>query len=552
MSFTIQKAAAQDSTIIATVNDFHISAEHYEESYVNHIINSGVNDSREERYGHLQKLINDILLAQKAEDFELLDKDFELYVDRARSKALADYYYYVSFMDTLSPPSEAQIRTAYINSKINLFVSQLYFESEKLAEEYYLRLKKGASFVDLANELYNTDAYDSTAGYIGEISYFGVDHKYAEAAYHLKKDEYSTPVKTSLGYYIIKVEGKKSSPIYSESEYLTKKKGMEEMTKSRLLTLKGDEFVADYMAKKDVVISTENIRKVFELLKSVSETTFRRVNGRSVSTEKISASIEDIELLKNQLSLNMPLASYRTGEEVNYFTLEDYLFWLPVLPISEAKNKTIASVGRGLRNHIFYDAAIEKGLKSSSYVEFKVTEATQQYKAWQVKNFLSNLPVDSIDNETIQLNFKQLGYSSRSKIFASGWFKEMKDFDSASVLKKRIDNNLLPISSLQREIFDQKLTSELGHLGKYLNTAPLNSINIIGTGEGYFLAYVEDRTVIKITLEEVRDEIEKKIKPFYNIVQQIKTERANADIEIHQDAFESLMSYYDDPVLRGQ
>ncbi|TYS58810.1 foldase [Bacillus infantis] len=103
--------------------------------------------------------------------------------------------------------------------------SHILVEDETTAKEVKSKLDKGEEFADLAKE-YSTDASNAESG--GELGYFGkgeMEAAFEEAAFALKANEISGPVKTDYGYHIIKVEDKKEAKeaVYEDSKEAAKK-----------------------------------------------------------------------------------------------------------------------------------------------------------------------------------------------------------------------------------------------------------------------------------------------------------------------------------------
>ncbi|HBQ59849.1 MAG TPA: hypothetical protein DD671_09570, partial [Balneolaceae bacterium] len=51
---------------VSVVNDDTVTAEFFQQAYIQHILSSGRNDTKEERYAFLNSLTDDILLSQQA------------------------------------------------------------------------------------------------------------------------------------------------------------------------------------------------------------------------------------------------------------------------------------------------------------------------------------------------------------------------------------------------------------------------------------------------------------------------------------------------------
>ena len=108
--------------------------------------------------------------------------------------------------------------------------SHILVEDEEKAKEVAKKLKDGGDFAKLAKE-YSTDEANADKG--GELGLFTADKmvpEFSEAAFTMKPDEISDPVKTSHGYHIILVTDKKEAKeaVYKDSVDLIKGKISEE------------------------------------------------------------------------------------------------------------------------------------------------------------------------------------------------------------------------------------------------------------------------------------------------------------------------------------
>ncbi|MGP7819116.1 peptidylprolyl isomerase [Niallia sp. 01092] len=89
--------------------------------------------------------------------------------------------------------------------------SHILVKDEKTAKEVKKKLDNGADFADLAKE-YSTDTASKESG--GELGYFGkgeMKPAFEKAAFSMKVNEISDPVKTDFGYHLIKVTGHKEA-----------------------------------------------------------------------------------------------------------------------------------------------------------------------------------------------------------------------------------------------------------------------------------------------------------------------------------------------------
>lgn len=104
--------------------------------------------------------------------------------------------------------------------------SHILVEDEEKAKEVANKLKDGGDFAKLAKE-YSTDESNKDKG--GELGFFTADKmvpEFSEAAFAMKPDEVSGPVKTSHGFHIIKVTDKKEAKeaVYEDNVDVIKEK----------------------------------------------------------------------------------------------------------------------------------------------------------------------------------------------------------------------------------------------------------------------------------------------------------------------------------------
>ena len=89
--------------------------------------------------------------------------------------------------------------------------SHILVEDEETAKEVQEKLDNGEDFAELAKE-YSTDTASAESG--GDLGFFGEGSmvaEFEEAAFSMKVDEISDPVKSDYGYHIIKVTDTKEA-----------------------------------------------------------------------------------------------------------------------------------------------------------------------------------------------------------------------------------------------------------------------------------------------------------------------------------------------------
>ncbi|HNX90713.1 MAG TPA: peptidylprolyl isomerase, partial [Candidatus Omnitrophota bacterium] len=164
----------------------------------------------------LQEIINDTLLYQAALKRGLdKDKDVQKVIDEAKKKIVIARYLKDNIDDKIEI-TDAEI-LQYYNEHQNEFMtpeiiraSHILVATQDEALNILGEIMKGGSFEDLAR----TRSIDPTAQKGGDIGYFPKGQLIAEfeaACEKLKVGEVSEPVKTKLGYHIIKLTDRKSA-----------------------------------------------------------------------------------------------------------------------------------------------------------------------------------------------------------------------------------------------------------------------------------------------------------------------------------------------------
>lgn len=114
--------------------------------------------------------------------------------------------------------TDDKLRTAYDDLLKNnppedeVHARHILVDNEKKANELIKKLKKGASFEDLAKSDSKDDGSGKRGGDLGYFSKSSMVPEFAEAAFAMKPGDVSDkPVKTQFGWHIIKVEDRRKS-----------------------------------------------------------------------------------------------------------------------------------------------------------------------------------------------------------------------------------------------------------------------------------------------------------------------------------------------------
>jgi hypothetical protein len=371
---------------IATVNGQALDEQFYFDSYIDWLSRTGFNDDSTSRVVHLDNAIDVMLLAQEAEKRGLRSADAYLeYMRLMRDAALGGRFLQAAVFDTLGGITEEQLRDAYAKTQRKVYVRQLYFNDETQALTYQKRLAAGEDFLALANELYGTAPGDSSAGYLGDVSYFGTDDAFAEAAFSLGMFDVSPVVRTRQGWVILRVENMNRNLLMTEAGFQNRRGRLHSLILERRVNLAGDTFVRDHMRSLQPMIQQDAYRQLEPYLTGLAP----------------EARLQDAEyqVMSKAVEPGTPLVLYKNGSETGTFTVGDYMRWVPYIPYMEMRTRPGASIGRALRNEVFAREGEEAGFEKDRKVRWQLDYVSTFRLANDLK---ATIPSDSLLAETLR------------------------------------------------------------------------------------------------------------------------------------------------------
>ncbi|PFD42274.1 peptidylprolyl isomerase [Bacillus cereus] len=147
------------------------------------------------------------------------------------------------------------------NYKPEIKASHILVKDEATAKKVKDELAQGKSFEELAKQ-YSEDTGSKEKG--GDLGYFTAGKmvkEFEDAAYKLKKDEISEPVKSQFGYHIIKVTDIKEQKPFDEVKGDIKKDLVQKK-------MQDGQFMNDLMMKEiksaDVKVEDKDLKNLFE------------------------------------------------------------------------------------------------------------------------------------------------------------------------------------------------------------------------------------------------------------------------------------------------
>jgi hypothetical protein len=394
---------------LASVGQDEISDSWFERTYVDFLIRTGQNDTDSNRRAHLENLVDAVLLAGEAERRGLMtDSTFQQFRVRERKKALGTVFFHEALLETLPPPTEQEVRLAFARWKAQVVVRHIYFRSRGEAEESYNRIRAGKDFLIEAQDVFGVPG-DSSAGYLGPIKYFEMDDAFAEAAFNLQEGAFSSPVQSRFGWHLIRSERVMVSPLLTEDEFQTKQEGIASQFRLRRRKVEGDAFVREFMEEHDVKAEPAAIAAIASMIDdlTIEAAPQPEIGGDDEATQRMV-----IDSLRAIMNSETVLATYTLGGRQRAMTAGEYVGWLEDLPFAEARNNTVTSVGRALRNEVFAEEAERRGLEDEA-ARMLVWEASTLRLAGMLRNQLRQRPGQVADS-LIVLAAERAGWFSRS------------------------------------------------------------------------------------------------------------------------------------------
>ena len=528
--------------VVANADGTPITVEDFETSYVAFLLASGQNDTPANRHLHLARLIDASLLADEADRRGYgADSAFQSLVERARRQAIGGRFFETTFLETLPPIDDADARRAFVRSKQQVVARHLFYRDRAEAEAAHARLAAGSDFLEEAVLCYDLPAVDSAAGLLGPIRYFEVDDAFGEAAFALDVGEISEPVRSRYGYHIIRAEEKTGAPIITESEYQYRKEGVTNRVALRTRRLEGDRFIQAFMEGLDVQVNAPAVRSLAQAIRRLEN----RVAPAPVELDMDAETTRpDLRALRREFTPDTPLATYAFDGETVVFTAGDYYFWLPVLPFSEARARTSASVGRALRNDALFRAGLRKGLDSDPAVAAEMQRAERLELARRLRDALRAGPPPSIPETELRAAFERSPEARRRRWIADFWtipFASQTEAERARDLLTRE-----PSRATEYAGYAWREEANLDGLPAWAATvrqAPMQRPMLARQASGaWALVRVEQRRAEPVAgYAAVRDSLLQAVAPRYNEYRLLRRLREQAALRTDSLLFEQIM-----------
>lgn len=153
--------------------------------------------------------------------------------------------------------SDSDYKALYEAYEPEVTASHILVADEATALEVIAKLDAGGDFATLASE-YSTDSTASAGGSLGSFTKGTMVEEFEDAAYSLEVGKYTTtPIQTSYGYHIIKLDAKgEKGKLADMKETLKESKVSETLNDEELLT----KVIKELLEEKNVKILDEDLK----------------------------------------------------------------------------------------------------------------------------------------------------------------------------------------------------------------------------------------------------------------------------------------------------
>lgn len=379
---------ALTSKVIATIGKHQILVSDFKTRYEDYLFSTGIKDNLITRQAILENMISEIILMHYDNNKRIFDdpefiKEKNWVYKQAVLSFLQDQEIYAKIKVT-----DEEIREAYFKSNQKIAARHLFANSEEEANNLYQLLQTGATFNELAKQVFTDSTLQNNGGYLGYFSWGDMDPAFEDAAYTLKIGEISKPIKTKNGYSIIRLDDRISHPLLTEDEFSRKRSHMERVVRIRKKKFAEDEFI-------NKVFSEDKLKMDEKLLSYI-------LKNLSYSYQN---SVEDTKKDYSKVCLRYGQKSYSIGQ------LENRIREIPNFHLQKINSlENLKAVAKGIvLQDILFNIATQKGFNKELEVKTITSKAQKniflKYKRKEINDnyFVPDSAVEKFYNDNSHL-----------------------------------------------------------------------------------------------------------------------------------------------------
>lgn len=223
---------------------------------------------REARLQHMNYMVDRTHLYITAER-EGLDADPAMQSKLAyiEHKEMLKFLFQQEVLDKI-PVSDEEAWEEYRRSNIQVKLRHLFADNISDASAYQRRLNSGATFENLAREVFFDSVLSQNGGDLGWVGINDLDPFLADSVYNLRLGHVSAPLRSSHGYHIMKVEDVKYSVFLSSDYFNANKQNYVKSLRDRRARTASSAYVKAIMKGKSVTIKSSVLAEFLEISKT--------------------------------------------------------------------------------------------------------------------------------------------------------------------------------------------------------------------------------------------------------------------------------------------
>lgn len=412
--------------------------------------------------------------------------------------------------------TDKDVQDFYNKSGERVKVRHILVKTKKEADQIYQALKGGVNFDSLAREKSADPGSKEKGGDMGYITWsslLGLG-PFKEAAFKLKPNEISRPVKTIAGWHVIKLEDRKKEEQKPFAEQKDQLKGSLQMMRQQETALA---YVYDVMEKSNLQVVSSTTQKLEEKAKELAA-------RDTIPTQPQSVNIDPGQLSEEERSL--PVFKYKGGE----VKVADFLQFYNRLPYYQRPSLTDEE---NLKNTVFNyllaqdflkKEALKKGIDKSKEYKDRLDQVKEGAMADKFRRDViwKDLTVDSAEVEVfyeqnkdkyiapaqahvleIMVKTQDEAEKLLKQLRAGADFKKLAEENTIRTYAKKNGGDLGFIAkSNYPELFDAAFPLKRGQLA-----GPIHLLQS-PSGEGYSVVKLVDKTEQRQkTLKELEAEM---------------------------------------------
>lgn len=263
--------AKKEQRFVASVEGEKITVEEFNQKFKSRV--RQMPPTREEeldlRKNALERFIQQKLLAQAAiETGRDKEESFIKMVKEQEEKFLLQTLYKIEVLDKATP-SERELKEFHKKQGEEIRARHILVKNKDQAEEIYQRLKEGADFEEVAKEESEDATTKDKGGDLGFFQWGRMVGPFQDAAFELKPQEISKPVRSGFGWHIIKLEERRK---VEQPEYEKIKENLTSSLQRYKQQQLSYEFMEDLKGESNFKVNSSSLRLLMDKAEKKDDT----------------------------------------------------------------------------------------------------------------------------------------------------------------------------------------------------------------------------------------------------------------------------------------